>query len=95
MKILPRKEGEILRYCEIFEYLRITFVSSSSADEYLAKEGEIHLCSVDFSSQFLATFTAHVTPVNCVTWNPFYHNLFLSCASEYRVLLWHRSVLKT
>ena len=61
----------------------------------LYKEGEIHLCSVDFSSQFLATFSAHVTPVNCVAWNPFYHNLFLSCASEYRVLLWHRWLLNT
>ena len=54
------------------------------------QEGDIKLCSVEFSSQFLSTFTAHVTPVIKIAWNPFYHNLFLSCASEYRVLLWHR-----
>ena len=54
------------------------------------KEGDIHLCSVEFSTEFLSTFTAHVTPVNKIAWSPFYHNLFLSCASEYRVLLWHR-----
>ena len=54
------------------------------------EEGDIHLCSVDYSSQFLKTYHAHVTPVNNIVWNPFYNNLFLSCASEYRIFLWHK-----
>ena len=54
------------------------------------EEGEVHLCSTQYSSQYLATYRAHVTPLNNIMWNPFYNNLFITCASEYRVLVWHR-----
>ena len=56
--------------------------------------GHIHLCSTEFSSQFLMTYKVHVTPINKVVWNPFYTNLFLSCASESRVFLWHRQLAR-
>ena len=54
------------------------------------EEGDIHLCTTEFSSEYLMTYKSHVTPINKLVWNDFYNNLFLSCASEYRVLLWHR-----
>lgn len=40
------------------------------------------------------TYKVHVTPINKVVWNPFYTNLFLSCASESRVFLWHRQLTR-
>ena len=58
------------------------------------EEGQIHLCSTEFSSQFLMTYQVHVTPINKIVWNPFYTNLFLSCASESRVFLWHRQLAR-
>lgn len=38
------------------------------------------------------TYRAHVTPVNRIVWNPFYHALFLSCASEYKLQVWHKDL---
>ena len=54
------------------------------------EEGDIHLCSTKVTSQFMMTFKTHVTPINKIVWSGFYNNLFLSCATEYKVLLWHK-----
>jgi len=56
------------------------------------EEGDLHLCSTEISSKFLMTYRAHVTPVNRIVWNPFYHALFLSCASEYKLQVWHKDL---
>ena len=53
------------------------------------EEGHIYLATTEYSSAHLAAYRSHVTPVNTITWNPFYPHVFLSCASEYCVLLWH------
>ena len=55
-----------------------------------AEDGHIHLCSSKVTSQYIMTYQYHVTPVNKIVWNKFYSSLFLSCASEYKVLLWHK-----
>jgi len=53
------------------------------------EEGHIYMATTEYSSAHLAAYCAHVTPVNTITWNPFHPKVFLSCASEYNVLLWH------
>ena len=58
------------------------------------EEGDIHLVSTEYSTAFLMTYTAHITPVNNLVWNEFYPSLFLSCASEQTVYLWHKDIAK-
>lgn len=54
------------------------------------EEGDIHLATTEFSTQFLMTYRGHATPLNAVTWNPHYPSVFLSCAAEYTVNVWHK-----
>ena len=58
------------------------------------EEGDIHLATTEFSTQFLMTYRGHATPVNAVTWNPHYPSVFLSCAAEYTVNVWHKVGMK-
>ena len=44
----------------------------------------------EFSTTFLMKFTAHTTPINSIVWNTFYPSVFLSCASEYSINIWHK-----
>ena len=55
-------------------------------------EGHILLCSTEYSSDSLRKYRAHITPVNSVSWNPFYPSLFISCASESMVHVWHKDL---
>ena len=36
------------------------------------------------------SYPGHVTPFNKILWNTFYTPLFISCASEYTIHIWHR-----
>jgi len=56
------------------------------------EEGDIHLCTAEYSSAFLMTYRSHVAPVNSIMWNPFYPLLFISCASEPMVHIWHKAL---
>ena len=55
-------------------------------------EGDIYLSTTEYSSAYLMTYHSHVTPINTVMWNPFYPLLFISCASEPMVHIWHKSL---
>ena len=50
--------------------------------------GEIHLCTTEFSSRYLQTYSAHTTPVYTVQWNSFQPSVFISCAAEWCVKIW-------
>ena len=55
-------------------------------------EGEIYLATTEFSTTFLMKYAAHTTPINSIVWNTFYPALFLSCAAEQTVYLWHKDL---
>ena len=40
----------------------------------------------------LASYQGHTTPVNCIAWNPFFPEIFISCASESLVIVWHKEL---
>ena len=53
-------------------------------------EGNIYMATTEYSTNFLMTYSSHKTPVNTVMWNPFYSPVFISCAAEYIVHVWHK-----
>ena len=55
-------------------------------------EGNIYLCTTEYSTAFIMSYYAHITPVNTVVWNTFYPSLFLSCASEQTIYFWHKDL---
>ncbi|XP_076718433.1 dynein axonemal intermediate chain 4 isoform X1 [Callospermophilus lateralis] len=63
---------------------------------YLAgtEEGHIHKCSCSYNEQYLETYRGHKGPVYKVTWNPFCHDVFLSCSADWGVMIWHQENLK-
>ena len=58
------------------------------------EEGELYMCTTEYSSRYLMSYHSHITPVNKIQWNPFYSTLFISCASEYAIHLWHKELPK-
>ncbi|KAM4872178.1 LOW QUALITY PROTEIN: dynein axonemal intermediate chain 4 [Thomomys bottae] len=63
---------------------------------YLAgtEEGLIHKCSCSYNEQYLDTYRGHKGPVYKVTWNPFCHDVFLSCSADWGVIIWQQDILK-
>ncbi|XP_038608865.1 dynein intermediate chain 4, axonemal isoform X2 [Tachyglossus aculeatus] len=63
---------------------------------YLAgtEEGYIHKCSCSYNEQFLDTYRGHKGPVYKIAWNPFYHDMFLSCSADWGINLWRQDTLK-
>jgi WD40 repeat protein len=59
------------------------------------EEGSLHLCSKNFSGQYLETFEGHCMRVNSVRWNGFHDRLFLSCSEDKTVKLWDSSAAPT
>ena len=53
-------------------------------------EGSIYLATTEYSTDFLMIYEAHKTPVNSTMWNPYYNSIFISCASEYIIHIWHK-----
>ena len=49
------------------------------------------MASNEFSTEYLMEYTGHSTPINAIMWNPFHPSVFLSCASEYNVNVWHKA----
>ena len=52
------------------------------------EEGSIHLCSLDYSGQYLRTYEGHHMAVYGLRWNPFHPRVFLSCSADWTVRLW-------
>ncbi|XP_060062355.1 dynein axonemal intermediate chain 4 isoform X2 [Erinaceus europaeus] len=63
---------------------------------YLAgtEEGLIHKCSCSYNEQYLDTYRGHKGPVYKIVWNPFCHDIFLSCSADWGVILWQQENLK-
>ncbi|XP_058513726.1 dynein axonemal intermediate chain 4 isoform X2 [Ochotona princeps] len=63
---------------------------------YLAgtEEGHIHKCSCSYNEQYLDTYRGHKGPVYKVTWNPFCHDVFLSCSADWGVMIWQQENLE-
>ena len=61
--------------------------------EYLVgtEEGNVHLCSTEYASEFLRSYKAHNTMVNSVQWSTFLPDGFISCASEFVVKIWSKT----
>ena len=54
------------------------------------EEGSIYVATTEYSTDFLMTYYSHKTPINAVMWNPYYSTVFISCAAEYIVHVWHK-----
>ena len=50
--------------------------------------GMVYLCTTQYSSRFLNTFTAHNTPVYNIQWNTFIPNIFIT--SEWIIKIWDK-----
>ncbi|XP_037682886.1 dynein intermediate chain 4, axonemal isoform X1 [Choloepus didactylus] len=63
---------------------------------YLAgtEEGHIHKCSCSYNEQYLDTYRGHKGPVYKIAWNPFHHDVFLSCSADWGVIIWQQESLK-
>ncbi|XP_045837491.1 dynein axonemal intermediate chain 4 isoform X2 [Meles meles] len=59
---------------------------------YLAgtEEGHIHKCSCSYNEQYLDTYRGHKGPVYKIAWNPFCHDVFLSCSADWGVVIWQQ-----
>ena len=53
-------------------------------------EGLIHLCTTEYSSQYLNTYEAHNTPVYNIQWNTFLPSVFITCAAEWGIKIWDK-----
>jgi WD40 repeat protein len=49
------------------------------------QEGNIHKCSLGYVNEYLATYSAHVGPVYCVSWSPFHPHVFATCSADGKV----------
>ncbi|XP_073935904.1 dynein axonemal intermediate chain 4 isoform X3 [Castor canadensis] len=58
------------------------------------EEGHIHKCSCSYNEQYLDTYRGHKGPVYKVTWNPFCHDVFLSCSADWGVMIWQQENLQ-
>ncbi|KAM6217062.1 LOW QUALITY PROTEIN: dynein axonemal intermediate chain 4 [Rhynchocyon petersi] len=63
---------------------------------YLAgtEEGHIHKCSCSYNEQYLDTYGGHKGPVYKIVWNPFSHDVFLSCSADWGVIIWQQDNTK-
>ena len=58
------------------------------------EEGSVHLATTQYSSQYLRTYLAHSTPVYNIQWNSFVPNIFVTCAAEFVLKIWHKDSTK-
>ena len=50
------------------------------------------LATTEYSSDFLTSYHGHVSPVNKIMWNPYHPLIFITCASEHVLYIWHRDL---
>ena len=58
------------------------------------EEGLVYMATTQYSSQYLMTYPAHSTPVYNIQWNTFIPQIFITCASEFVVKIWHKDSTK-
>jgi dynein intermediate chain 1 len=58
------------------------------------EEGLVHLATTAYSSRYLRTFPAHSTPVYNIQWNPFVPEVFVTCAAEFVLKMWHKDSVR-
>ena len=59
-------------------------------------QGMVYYCTTEYSSEFLARFSAHKAPVYSIVWNTFDPVIFLTCAAEWVIKIWDvTSITKT
>merc|ERR1712155_192100 len=65
---------------------------NSNQDMFLVgtEEGSVILATQQYSSQYLMTYPAHATPIYSIQWNTFSPDLFITCAFEFIVKIWHK-----
>ena len=54
------------------------------------EEGSIYLATTEYSSNMLMSYTGYNTPVNSLMWNTYYPYIFISCAAEFIVHIFHK-----
>ena len=54
------------------------------------EEGSIYLATTEYSSDMLMSYTGYNTPVNSLMWNTYYPYIFISCAAEFIVHIFHK-----
>ena len=54
------------------------------------EEGEVVMATTQYSSQYLQRYSAHATPIYNIQWNSFMQDLFITCAFEFIVKIWHK-----
>jgi dynein intermediate chain 1 len=55
------------------------------------EEGRIHLCSIDYSGDYLRTYQGHYLAVYAVRWNTYHPDVFLSCSADWTIKLWTKN----
>ena len=80
-------------YCEFkCAAMSITILKNCNQDVFLVgtEEGSVILATQQYSSQYLMTYPAHATPIYSLQWNTFSPDLFITCAFEFIVKIWHK-----
>jgi dynein intermediate chain 1 len=54
------------------------------------EEGSIYLATTEYSSNMLMSYIGYNTPVNSLMWNTYYPYIFISCAAEFIVHIFHK-----
>ena len=55
-----------------------------------SESGDVILATTQYSSKYLRIYPAHATPVYNIQWNPFSKDLFITCAFEFIIKIWHK-----
>lgn len=50
--------------------------------------GMVYYCTTEYSSEFLATFHAHNTPIYTIMWNTYIPTIFITSAAEWIIKIW-------
>lgn len=90
------KEGEIR--VELEEEMALSGYAGGMAIDFNdhlflvgTEEGRIHLCSVDYSGDYLKNYEGHFLAVYAVKWNPYHPDVFLSCSADWTIKLWNKN----
>ena len=54
------------------------------------EEGEVVMATTQYSSQYLQRYSAHATPIYNIEWNTFMSDIFITCAFEFIIKIWHK-----
>ena len=57
-------------------------------------DGQVYLCTTEYSSKYLETYPAHNTPVYKIEFNTYNNDIFITCASELIIKIWDKDWTK-